>query len=346
MSININMNLILNILEIMIFLVCVLFTVAYLTVAERKTMGYMQRRIGPNIVGYYGLLQAFADAIKLLIKEILIPKESNKIIFIISPLITLTTALLGWLVIPFGPSLTIGDIDNGILYTLAISSLGVLGSLLAGWGSNNKWSLLGSIRSTATLISYELILTTCYIIILMLVSSLNYTILIETQRIIWYSIPLLPITILFYISTVAETNRPPFDLIEAENELVAGFFTEYSASPFVFFFLAEYSNLLIMSAASIILFFGGYLLPNFNLFHLNYNSYLSLFDGLYYGFSFGLKLCIFTYIFIWIRASFPRFTFDLLIKLCWTIFLPILFGLFLFIPSLFYLFNSFTLNLL
>lgn len=334
-----------EIVEILFYLVCVLFTIAYLTVSERKGMAYIQRRLGPNAVGWYGLLQAFADAVKLLVKEIIIPKESNGFILLISPMITLITALLGWLIVPFGPALTLGDLEYGILFSLAVGSLGVFGSLLAGWGSNSKYSFLGSIRSTAALISYELVLTTVYIIILMFASTLNISALIETQRIVWYCIPLLPIVLLFFISTVAETNRPPFDLVEAENELVAGFFTEYSAAPFVFFFLAEYGNVILMSAASTILFFGGYLFPaeiikEFITFQPT--LFNSLIEGLLYGSAFGIKLCFFMYLFVWVRASFPRFTFDHLIKLCWTIFLPILFGLFLFVPSILYLFNSLT----
>lgn len=344
MNIQLWLPIISEIIEVLFYLVCVLFTIAYLTVAERKSMAYMQRRLGPNVVGWYGLLQAFADAAKCLVKEIIVPKESNAFILIISPMITLVTALLGWLVVPFGPALTIGDLEYGILFTLAIGSLGVFGSLLAGWGSNSKYSFLGSIRSTAALISYELVLSTVYIIILMFCSTFNLTTLIESQRAIWYAIPLLPLTLLFFISTVAETNRPPFDLVEAENELVAGFFTEYSAGPFVFFFLAEYGNLILMSGASVILFFGGYLFPS-SLLPLTYQPTLinSLFEGLLYGFSFGLKLCFFMYLFIWVRASFPRFTFDNLIKLCWTIFLPILFGLVFFIPSILFLFDSLSL---
>lgn len=342
MNIKLWLPIISEIIEVLFYLICVLFTIAYLTVAERKSLAYMQRRLGPNVVGWYGLLQAFADAVKLLVKEIIIPKESNGFILLISPMITLITALLGWLIIPFGPALTLGDLEYGILFSLAIGSLGVFGSLLAGWGSNSKYSFLGSIRSTAALISYELVLSTVYIIILMFCSTFNLTTLIESQRVIWYCIPLLPITLLFFISTVAETNRPPFDLTEAENELVAGFFTEYSASPFVFFFLAEYGNVILMSAASTILFFGGYLFPSLPI---TYEPTLinSLFEGILYGASFALKLCFFMYLFIWVRASFPRFTFDTLIKLCWTIFLPILFGLFLFVPSILFLFNSLTL---
>lgn len=215
---------------------------------------------------------------------------------------------------------------------------------MAGWGSNSKYSFLGSIRSTAALVSYELVLTTVYIIIIMFGSTLNYTSLIESQRIIWYCVLLLLITILFFISTVAETNRLLFDLVEAENELVAGFFTEYSAGLFVFFFLAEYGNVILMSSATTILFFGGYLflIPLFNLFTYELSFVNSLIEGLLYGASFGIKLCFFMYLFIWVRASFLRFTFDYLIKLCWTIFLLMLFGLFLFVLSILYLFNALT----
>ena len=342
MNIKLWIPIISEIIEVLFYLVCVLFTIAYLTVAERKTLAYMQRRVGPNAVGWYGLLQAFADAGKLLVKEIIVPRESNGFILIVSPLITFITALLGWLVVPFGPALTLGDLEYGILFSLAIGSLGVFGSLLAGWGSNSKYSFLGSIRSTAALISYELVLSTVYIIILMFCATLNLTELVESQRVIWYFVPLLPISLLFFISTVAETNRPPFDLVEAENELVAGFFTEYSAGPFVFFFLAEYGNLILMSGASVTLFFGGYLFPSLPI---TYEPTLfnSLFEGILYGASSALKLCIFMYLFIWARATFPRFTFDNLIKLCWTIFLPILFGLVLFVPSILFLFNSLSL---
>lgn len=339
----ININIINEIIEVLLYLICILLTIAYLTIAERKGMAYIQRRLGPNSVGWYGLLQAFADAIKLLIKEIIIPKESNGIILLISPIITLITALLGWLIIPFGPGLTLGDFEYGILFSLTISSLGIFGSLLAGWGSNSKYSFLGSIRSTAALISYELVLTTVYIIILMFCSTLNLTSLIENQKIIWYCFPLLPITLLFFISTIAETNRPPFDLIEAENELVAGFFTEYSASPFIFFFLAEYGNVILMSSASTILFFGGYLSPFYFDFQFKPSFFFSFIEGIFYASFLALKLCFFMFLFVWVRASFPRFTFDSLIQLCWTFFLPLLFGFFLFIPSILFLFNSLTL---
>lgn len=346
-------GIVLQIGEVLLFLVCILFSVAYLTVAERKTLGYMQRRLGPNAVGYYGLLQAFADAIKLLIKEIVIPKEANGMVLIISPLITLLTAFLGWVVIPVGPSLTLGDIDNGILFSLAIGSIGIFGTLLSGWSSNSKYSFLGSVRSTAQLISYELVLTTIYIICLMITSDMNISGFVEIQRIIWFIIPLFPLFIIFFISTVAETNRPPFDLAEAESELVSGFFTEYGASPFVFFFLAEYSNIVLMCSATTILFLGGYLYPDFiNTSFLSllfadsqYSLSFYLFEGLFYGAFLSIKLIILMFTFIWVRASFPRFTYDNLLHLCWTIFLPLLFGFLLFVPSILYIFDSLPLPL-
>lgn len=341
------MNIIIDIIEVLIFLVAILFSVAYITVAERKTMAYMQRRLGPNIFGWYGLLQAFADAIKLLLKEIIIPKESNKYILIIAPFITFISAWIGWVVIPLGPSLVLSNITNGILFTLSVSSVGVFGTLLSGWSSNSKYAFLGTIRSTAQLISYELVLTTIIILCLFLNSNINYTQYIESQRIIWLIIPLLPLGIMFYISTIAETNRPPFDLVEAESELVAGYFTEYSASPFIFFFLAEYSNILFMAILTSILFLGHYLLP-FNLanfilsfFHsIQYSYIFYLIEGLLYGIAVVIKSIILVYTYIWIRASYPRYTFDNLINLCWTVYLPLLFGLVLLIPSILYAFNS------
>lgn len=298
---------------------------------------------------YYGLLQAFADAVKLLIKEIILPKEANKYILILSPMITLITALIGWVVIPLGPAITLGDLENGILFGLAIGSLGVFGVLLSGWSSNSKYSFMGSIRSTAQLISYELVLTTIYIICIMFVSTLNMTIYIETQRIIWLIIPLFPLFLIFFISTVAETNRPPFDLVEAESELVAGFFTEYSASPFVFFFLGEYSNLMLMCASSTILFLGGYL--NFDIINylvlypfnnIQYSFIYNFIEGSLYGIAWVIKVIALMFTFIWIRASFPRFTYDNLINLCWLIFLPLLFAFVIFIPCVLYLFNGFS----
>lgn len=338
---------ILSIAEILIFILAILMSVAYLTVAERKTLGYMQRRLGPNAVGYYGLLMAFADALKLLLKEIVLPHEANYFIMLLSPLITLISALLGWAVIPFGPAITMADIEYGLLYSLAISSIGVFGTLLAGWSSNSKYSLLGSIRSTAQLISYELVLTTLILICLMFTSSLNLTQFIETQRPVWYCVPLLPLFILFYICSVAETNRPPFDLTEAESELVSGHMTELSASPFVLFFLAEYNNIMLICTWGTVLYLGGYLPLDFSLFNFNILSSISNglalygLEGLIYGASLAIKVNVLMFTFIWVRAAFPRIRYDQLINLCWVVFLPLTFGFFVLIPCIQYIFDAF-----
>jgi len=225
-----------NLLEVIIVIVPILLAVAFMTIIERKQLAAMQRRVGPNTVGYYGLLQPFSDALKLILKETVIPAQSNKILFYLSPVFTLIFSLLGWGVIPFGQGLVISDFSLGILYTLALSSLGIYGILFAGWSANSKYAFLGSLRSTASMISYELILSTAVIIIIILTGSFNITNIIENQQSIWYIIPLMPVFIIFFISILAETSRTPFDLQEAESELVAGFFTEHSSIIFVFFF--------------------------------------------------------------------------------------------------------------
>src|ERR1700709_1360256 len=248
-----------SIIEVLLVTLPVLLSVAYVTVAERKTMASMQRRLGPNIVGYYGLLQAFADALKLLLKEYVAPTQANLILFFLGPIITLNFALLGYAVIPYGPGLTIADLGLGILYMLAVSSLSTYGILLAGWSANSKYAFLGSLRSTAQLISYELILSSVIILIILLTGNLNIITIVESQRIVDFLLPLFPLFIIFFIGSIAETNRPPFDLAEAESELVSGFMTEHSASIFVFFFLAEYSSIVLICILNSILFFGGYL---------------------------------------------------------------------------------------
>ena len=253
---------IISFMEVLIILVPTLLAVAYVTVAERKTMASMQRRLGPNIVGYYGLLQAFADALKLLLKEYVAPTQSNIILFFLGPVITLIFALLGYAVIPYGPGLTINDMNLGIFYMLAVSSLATYGILLAGWSANSKYAFLGSLRSTAQLISYELVLSSAILLVIMLTGSLNLTENIEAQRTIWFIFPLLIIFIIFFIGSIAETNRAPFDLAEAESELVSGFMTEHAAVVFVFFFLAEYGSIVLMCILTSILFLGGYLLTN------------------------------------------------------------------------------------
>ena len=343
-----------SIIETLLITIPILLTVAYVTVAERKTMASMQRRLGPNIIGYYGLLQAFADALKLLLKEYVSPSQANLILFFLGPIITLVFSLLGYAVIPFGPGLAISDYNLGILYMLAVSSLATYGILLAGWSANSKYAFLGSLRSTAQLISYELILSSAILIVIMLTGSLNITINIESQRAIWFIIPLFPIFVIFFIGSVAETNRAPFDLAEAESELVSGFMTEHAAVIFVFFFLAEYASIVLICILTTILFLGGYLYYNIVLSifsviqYLNFDYYLEyianreilssdpLIEGFLYGISLGLKSCIMIFVFIWVRASFPRIRFDQLMSFCWTILLPIIIAFIILVPSIGY----------
>ena len=269
-----------SVLEVLVVVVPVLLTVAFVTVAERKTMASMQRRLGPNIVGYYGFLQPFADALKLLLKEYISPTQSNMILFFLGPIITLIFSLLGFSVVPYGPGMSILDFDLGILYMLAVSSLSTYGILLAGWSANSKYAFLGSLRSTAQLISYELILSSAILLVVLLSGSLNLTTNVELQKSIWYVVPLLPVFIIFFIGSIAETNRAPFDLAEAESELVSGFMTEHAAVIFVFFFLAEYASIVLICVLISILFLGGYL---FNLPEIidivNYSDSLSYDDS-------------------------------------------------------------------
>src|SRR6266513_198854 len=265
-----NIQSLIAIIEVILVVVPALLTVAFVTIAERKTMASMQRRIGPNIVGYYGLLQAFADALKLILKEYVSPTQANLILFFLGPIITLIFSLLGYAVIPYGPGLAITDFNIGILYMLAVSSLSTYGILLAGWSANSKYAFLGSLRSTAQLISYELVLSSAILVVILLTGSLNLTVNIESQKAIWYIIPLFPIFIIFFIGSVAETNRAPFDLAEAESELVSGFMTEHAAVIFVFFFLAEYASIVLICILTSILFLGGYLLNIMPLLYILY----------------------------------------------------------------------------
>jgi NADH-ubiquinone oxidoreductase chain 1 len=354
-----------SLIEVLLVFVPALLAVAYVTVAERKTMASMQRRLGPNVVGYYGLLQAFADALKLLIKEYVAPSQANLILFFIGPVITLIFALLGYAVVPYGPGLAIGDLNLGILYMLAVSSLATYGILLAGWSANSKYAFLGSLRSTAQLISYELILSSAILLVVLLTGSLNLTVNIEAQRVIWFALPLLPIFIIFFIGSVAETNRAPFDLAEAESELVSGFMTEHAAVVFVFFFLAEYGSIVLICILNSMLFLGGYLY-NFALFddlslliieYLNINTYLSsilnddysfnvLVEGLIYGLSLGLKTCVLVFVFIWARASLPRIRFDQLMSFCWIILLPLIIAFIILIPCVLYILDVLPANFL
>jgi len=317
-------NTLYNLLEVLIIIVPVLLAVAFMTIIERKQLAAMQRRVGPNTVGYYGILQPFSDALKLILKETIIPSQSNKILFYLAPVFTLIFSLLGWGVIPFGQGLAISDFSLGILYTLALSSLGIYGILFAGWSANSKYAFLGSLRSTASMISYELILSTAVIIVIILTGSFNITNIIENQQSIWYIFPLLPIFIIFFISILAETSRTPFDLQEAESELVAGFFTEHSSIIFVFFFLSEYSSIVLMSSLTAILFFGGY--NSIELFENN--SIINI-----QSIILGLKTCLFCFLFVWVRATLPRLRYDQLMLFCWTKMLPMAIAFTIFIPS-------------
>ena len=268
---------VISVLEVLLVTIPTLLTVAYVTVAERKTMASMQRRLGPNLIGYYGLLQAFADALKLLLKEYVAPTQSNFILFFLGPIITLIFSLLSFAVIPYASGLTILDLDLGILYLLAVSSIATYGILLAGWSANSKYAFLGSLRSTAQLISYELILSSAILIIILLTGSLNLTFNIESQKSIWFLFPLFPVFLVFFIGCIAETNRAPFDLAEAESELVSGFMTEHAAVIFVFFFLAEYASIVLICILTSILFLGGYLVDVTPLFYI-YNIIHNMFE--------------------------------------------------------------------
>lgn len=353
---------VISIVEVLLVTVPVLLTVAFVTIAERKTMASMQRRLGPNSVGYYGLLQAFADALKLLLKEYVSPTQANIILFFLGPIITLIFSLLGYAVIPYGPGLSISDFNLGIIYMLAMSSLSTYGILLAGWSANSKYAFLGSLRSTAQLISYELILSSAIILVILLTGSLNLTVNIEAQRAIWFIVPLFPIFIIFFIGSIAETNRAPFDLAEAESELVSGFMTEHAAVIFVFFFLAEYASIVLICILTSILFLGGYILDFIpfvwliqyinSSFYLNYINIHHdillnnpLLEGLLYGLSLGIKTCLMIFVFIWVRASFPRIRFDQLMLFCWTILLPIVIGFIVLVPCILYSFDILPSNI-
>lgn len=314
-----------NLLEILIVLVPTLLSVAFMTIIERKVMGSMQRRIGPNVVGYYGVLQPFADALKLVVKEQVIPSQSTKSLFFLAPMISLIFSLLGWGVIPFGPGLTLSDFSLGILYSLALSSIGVYGILFAGWSANSKYAFLGSLRSTAQMISYELIYSSAVLAVILLCGTFNITEIIEAQQSVWYIVPLLPIFVLFFISALAETNRTPFDLPEAESELVAGFMTEHSGMIFVFFFLAEYCSIVLMSTFTAILFLGGYNLPEL---FVN-DSFINL-----QSIALAVKAVFFMFVFVWIRATLPRLRYDQLMTFCWTGMLPMAIALLVLVPSL------------
>ena len=302
-----------EIYKILFLLIPVLVSVALIVWLDRRVWAFVQKRKGPNVVGPFGLLQSFADALKLITKENILPSGSNKIVFLLAPIITMVLSLAAWAVIPFAPGWVISDINVGIMYLFAISSLGVYGIIMAGWASNSKYPFLGALRSAAQMVSYEVSIGFVIITVLLCVGSLNLTKIVEAQQTVWFAIPLLPMFIIFFISALAETNRLPFDLPEDESTLVAGFFTEYSSASFVLFFLAEYASMILMSAMTVILFLGGWL-PLFDIYPLN------IIPGVIW---FTVKIMFVLFLFIWVRGTFPRYRYDQLMRLGWKVFLPL-----------------------
>jgi NADH-quinone oxidoreductase subunit H len=298
--------------KILFLLIPVLTAVAMIVWLDRRVWAFVQKRKGPNVVGPFGLFQSLADALKYMFKEIIIPASSNKIIFILAPIVTMTLALVAWAVIPFGENFVISDINVGILYIFAVSSLGVYGIIMGGWASNSKYPFLGSIRSAAQMVSYEVSIGIIVINVLLCVGSLNLTDIVLAQKEIWFIIPLFPMFVIFFISALAETNRPPFDLPEAEAELVAGYQTEYSGMMYAMFWLGEYANILLMCAMGSILFLGGWLTP------LNFFP----FDQIPSPIWFILKILFLFLLFALVKAIVPRYRYDQLMKLGWKIFLP------------------------
>lgn len=301
---------------VLLIVVPLLGAVAYLTLAERKVIAAMQLRKGPNVVGPFGLLQPMADGLKLLIKETIIPSGANRVVFILAPMLTFVLSLIAWAVIPFDSGWVLADINVGILYLFAISSLGVYGVIMAGWASNSKYAFLGALRSAAQMVSYEVAIGFVIITVLMCVGSLNLTDIVMAQQgggfWTWYWLPLFPMFIIFFISTLAETNRHPFDLPEAEAELVSGYNVEYSAMTFALFFLGEYANMILMSGMTVILFMGGWL-PPIDIAPFNWVPGIIWFAA-------KIALCLF--VFLWVRATFPRYRYDQLMRLGWKVFLP------------------------
>ncbi|GAB4150152.1 MAG: NADH-quinone oxidoreductase subunit NuoH [Sphingomonadales bacterium] len=308
-----------QILLILAIVVPVMVSVAFAVYFDRKIWAAMQMRRGPNVVGPFGLLQTFADALKLFLKETIVPSAANKGVFLIAPIITFVLAMIGWAVIPFDAGLVLADINVGILYLFAVSSLGVYGIIMSGWASNSRYAFLGALRSSAQMVSYEVSIGFVIVTVLLYVGSLNLSDIVEAQQGGFLGVngfifsPLLPMAVIFFISALAETNRPPFDLPEAEAELVAGYQTEYSSMAFALFFLGEYGNILLMCAMTALLFFGGWL-PPFDI------GFLYAVPGIFW---FLAKIAFFFFVFAWVKASVPRYRYDQLMRLGWKVFLPL-----------------------
>ena len=303
------------IVKILITIIPLMLTVAYLTYSERRVIGLMQLRRGPNVVGLFGLLQPIADAVKLMFKETIIPEQSTSFVFFIAPIIVFILSLVGWSVIPFSQQFVIANIDVGIMFLMAISALQIYGIIMAGWSSKSKYAFLGALRSSAQMISYELAMGISIICVLLTTGSTNLIDIIEIQatRPLWLDIVLAPLAVIFFISVLAETNRHPFDLPEAESEIVAGYHVEYSSMSFALFFLGEYANMVLVSAMTVILFMGGYL-PPFNL------SFLNFIPAPIWMM---LKISMLLFVFVWIRATTPRYRYDQLMRIGWKVFVPI-----------------------
>ncbi len=302
------------VIKILVLVVPLILAVAYLTLAERKVIASMQLRRGPNVVGPFGLLQPLADGLKLLLKETILPTRANKIVFLLAPMITFSLAMLGWAVMPVGENWTIANINVGVLYLFAISSLGVYGIIMAGWASNSKYAFLGAIRSAAQMVSYEVSIGFVIITVLLVAGTLNLGKIIEAQRDGWFIFSgLFPMFVVFFISALAETNRHPFDLPEAEAELVAGYNVEYSSMAFALFFLGEYANMILMSGMTTVLFLGGWLPPVAA-------APFTMVPGPVW---FALKVAALLFVFIWVRAALPRYRYDQLMRLGWKVFLPL-----------------------
>lgn len=309
------------VIKVLIIVFPLLIAVAYLTYAERKVIGYMQVRIGPNRVGFKGLLQPFADILKLIVKEIILPTRSNKYLFVIAPLFALTPALVGWAVIPFAENIVLANINAGVLFLFAMSSLGVYGVLIAGWASNSKYAMLGALRSAAQTVSYEIAMGFVLVGVLLAAGSMNITDVVLSQRggmTHWWFIPLFPLFMVFWIAGIAETNRAPFDMAEGESEIVAGFHVEYSGIGFALFFLAEYASMILISAILSLLFLGGWLSPFEGM------SFLGDLFFFVPGFVWLLlKISFFLFVYLWVRATFPRYRYDQLMRLGWKVLIPV-----------------------
>ncbi|HTQ01188.1 MAG TPA: NADH-quinone oxidoreductase subunit NuoH [Casimicrobiaceae bacterium] len=312
-----------TLVKIIAIAIPLILSVAYLTLAERKVIGYMQVRIGPNRVGPFGLLQPFADVAKLVFKEIVVPSGANRYLFFIAPLLSLGPALAAWAVIPFTGTLVLSNINAGLLYVLALSSVGVYGVILAGWASNSKYAFLGALRSAAQIVSYEIAMGFALVGVLMAAGSLNLSEIVRGQEggaAYWYLWPLLPLAVVYFVSGLAETNRHPFDMAEGESEIVAGFHVEYSGVAFAVFFLAEYMNMILIAALTSIMFLGGWLSPWPALNDVTIFGAAPFGDGFFW---FAAKVCFVLLLFLWVRATFPRYRYDQIMRLGWKVFIPV-----------------------